>query len=546
MVPEQFISIDQNSHSLWDTVPKLAALAVHGVSGTHYIEDIDTAFTRRGAAPGDNQLALVPERMYRGGTSDWGASLFYTDFLGRNPLDVRDLEPYTGMTTKALARALDCSVDELYDRYAVSDNWQLVGASYVGDELHHRVIGDLTVTECAPFITQLIDHAEKDVLKAFPDRQARQRSQDWFTAEKAKLDQLLGQMSEADLPRFYAAWMGLHVKAPCRMTSAFFEDIAAAAAPDSLLDAFLRDYDQMTILYNEAVQETDVGLNPLAKRHGELPFFVVWHKGGRMTRTAALLQDGVLISGDGRWKLQSNGRPLPLDAMKKDGVLCVAGKAVLLVLQARLRPQGAPLVLPYKGSLYMPAVHRFEQKLRAAGRLHNTSLHPVWRVKFGFLTRFGGAAATVRLPEYLQTVFSSPELGAASLAAQLPEVVCRAEERLRRLMSNTQRQTAVAARDPRLAAEIRQLEEQQRELAGSETGRAQASELWDRVKHLRKQQLVQLVDDIVRDLHIARLDYWDSRGALLPWCIALGGDSYYQNLLEEANFYAETEEVNAG
>ncbi|MBQ6471809.1 MAG: hypothetical protein IJJ33_07490, partial [Victivallales bacterium] len=87
---KKFISIDQNSNGLWDTVPKLAALSAHGMAGTHYLEDVDAAFTRRGAHPGEPP-SLLPERFYRGGGSDWGAALFYTDLLGRQPWDLQEL-----------------------------------------------------------------------------------------------------------------------------------------------------------------------------------------------------------------------------------------------------------------------------------------------------------------------------------------------------------------------------------------------------------------------------------------------------------------------
>lgn len=92
-----FISIDQNCQPLWDVVPKLQALAAASRGGVHCIEDVDVAFTLRGGAalPPDSPPGIARERVYRGGVSDWGAALFYTEFLGRNPLDVKDLESFT-------------------------------------------------------------------------------------------------------------------------------------------------------------------------------------------------------------------------------------------------------------------------------------------------------------------------------------------------------------------------------------------------------------------------------------------------------------------
>jgi hypothetical protein len=41
------------------------------------------------------------------------------------------------------------------------------------------------------------------------------------------------------------------------------------------------------------------------------------------------------------------------------------------------------------------------------------------------------------------------------------------------------------------------------------------------------------------DYHTAELDYWDSRGAIRPWAIALGGQSFYEDLVENAEVYQE-------
>ena len=83
------ISIDQNSHSLWDTLPKLQVLAAAGVGVTHYVEDIDVAFTQLGKNRDGLRLKMERERFYPSGGQDWGAGLFYTEFLGRLPVEPR-------------------------------------------------------------------------------------------------------------------------------------------------------------------------------------------------------------------------------------------------------------------------------------------------------------------------------------------------------------------------------------------------------------------------------------------------------------------------
>jgi len=35
------------------------------------------------------------------------------------------------------------------------------------------------------------------------------------------------------------------------------------------------------------------------------------------------------------------------------------------------------------------------------------------------------------------------------------------------------------------------------------------------------------------------MDYWDSRGAILPWCLALGGEQFYHRVVQGARIYEE-------
>ncbi|MBT7170960.1 MAG: VOC family protein, partial [Phycisphaerales bacterium] len=76
------LSIDQNSNPLWDTPAKLAALAASGESVRHCVEDIDVAFTDLGATLDDPTLRICREQFHPSGGQSWGASLFYSEFLG--------------------------------------------------------------------------------------------------------------------------------------------------------------------------------------------------------------------------------------------------------------------------------------------------------------------------------------------------------------------------------------------------------------------------------------------------------------------------------
>lgn len=538
-----FVSIDQNSHPLWDTVPKLDALIAKGLRGTHYLEDVDVAFTRRGAEAEGGQLEIMPERYYRGGASDWGATLFYTEFLGRNPLDVTSLESYTGMTTKALSRLLQTTVDGLYDWHSRSDNWQMVGPSYVdGNRERHRVIGDLTIAETLPHIQQLLAIAERDMTRSFPESAPRQRLEAWFAAERQAMDRLTGNRSpEEPLVELYRDWMTRHVPdAAYALTSERF----AIGNPDNangpLVHLFLNQYEKAGEIYNQAIASTGVGLNKLATKSGELPFFLVWRRGGGLCRTSAALDGRTLVAADHGWRLHETARgwQLPAGQMMADGVCAVAGKALLLVLQARMGEDGRALALPYRGSSYMPAAYAFEREL-CAENLISEPIHPIYRVKINFLDSLRESSVMIRLPDHLAGAFGREELPACTFAEQLPDIVDMAQTALWRATSDTGRRQLLEELTPSLEAAANELEQTRRTLAANPETRDKASALWDDLKALRQRQWETFVDFIVARLHVADLDYFNSRGAILPWSIALGGMEHYRRLIATAEVYEE-------
>ncbi|MCK5801560.1 MAG: hypothetical protein KAI66_01950 [Lentisphaeria bacterium] len=537
-----FISIDQNTNTLWDTVPKLVAMVGKGYAVEHFLEDVDMAFTRHGAVPGDSALEVVRERYYRGGTSDWGAALFYSDFLGRLPLDVRRLEPYMGWTTAALSRRLDCSVDDLYDRYSPSDNWQLVGASYAGDDRHHRVIGDVTADVAGEHILHLLDHARDNLLRSFPEPSSQYRVEQWFSRERSLVANILAACEGKSLPEVYRRWVSAKLPEKglsCALTSELFAPAALSANAADLLNLFVRDHAAAAALYNQAIEETGVGLTPLSVKRGELPFFLVVRRQGMLVRTAACLEGSVLVGGDLRWQVR--GGKLPLARMAADGVVSVVGKALLLVLQVRLKPDGCPLALPYQGSLYMPAAYAFEKKLRDSGIL-TVEAHPVARVRFRFFESWRNCQTLIRPPTHLRHALGVDELPARELADVITEAQEKAEDSLRRLGNDDTRDAALAQIFPKLWRTREQLDGQRRELARAPETRPAAKEIWDQIKTLDRELLENHLGLVLGSLQIQDLHYYDSRGALEPWCVALGGDELYRSLLAGVQIEAETDD----
>jgi len=539
MTTFRFISIDQNCLPLWDAVPKVHAAARPGVTGTHYAEDVDVAFTRRGGEPGDDLLEIARECIYRDGTSDWGAVLFYTEFLGRNPLDIRAVEPYTGLKTSALARRLNTTVEDLYRRWSDSDNWQLVGVSYVHDRTMHRVIGDLSVAEVKPYVLRLYDIAREDVARAFPSRPAQNRIAEWFTAETARIKALLREFDQGTLSDFYAASMRhslpAHIEISC--TSSLFELTPAAPDLRRLFLPFIERYSDLANVYNAAVKASNVGVAPVRISRGELPFYAVFRFRDRLVRSELVYDGETLRAGPLAWHVKSPDAAL-LERMRNDGVPAVVGKAILLVIQARLRAGNADLLLPEHGSLYMPAAFLLEKQLRDAGLLPR-AFPCVRRVCFHFLRRMADVDERVVLPPYLARILGESESSSRMLGRQIDDVIAGARAQLDRLQEPSARERLMDDLFPQQRRRIRDLDRERRELVRDPSRRAEASALWDRMRELEREVLAGFVERIVDLVHVSRLDVWNSRGALIPWAYALGGEEFVERLLAQAEIVVD-------
>jgi hypothetical protein len=538
MTNAAYISIDQNCHPLWDTIPKLEALAAQGWEGVHCIEDIDVAFSRQGARPGDTGLELLPERIYRGGHSDWGAALFAHDFLGRLPLDVRALEPYTGRTTAALARLLETGIDELYERWSGSDNWQLVGPSYAADPRWHRLIGDVRVAEAGPFVLQLLDHARQDLLDRFPEPGPQQRLQQWFAGQRALAAAFIVAEPQAPLCELYRHWLLAHLTPATRLalTSERFA-LSRLAVEDPLLRLFLERYPEAAEAYNAALRETASGIAPLHLETGELPFFVTLRRDGRLLRSAATWRATALEAAGYSWPLVAGS--LAVAEMERDGVVALAGKALPLVLQARLGPAGAALALPHQGSLYMPAAHAFERILCERGLLRETP-RPVLRVRFRFLDSWRGCRALLRPPAHLQQALGLAEAPAAQVAEALEAAMAAARRTLDGLRDAGRRDALFRGRFAAWYGERDALDAARREHAADPQRRAEASALWQRIKDIERRLAAAQAEWVLQLLRLLDVAYYDSRGALVPWCIALEGEPLYRRLLAQAEIAPES------
>ncbi len=533
-------SIDQNCHPLWDVIPKLQALAAQGRQVTHFVEDVDVAFTALGASIDDEVLHLARERFHRSGGQDWGAALFYSEFLGRLPVEIRHWEPLTGMKTKTLAKHTDATVDELYDAFSPGDTWQLIGSSYIGDRDHHRTIGDLSVREIRDFLVELFRRAEEHMLATFPQADSQQRLRDWWGEEEQRMERLLSRCADQRLVDLYQSWLAEYLPedhVDIDLSSTLFAT-GADPARTALLEVFTRQYEQAARLYNAAIEDTDADLRPLDQKAGELPFYaILGDYQGHRVRCAAFLRDGELLLGSQSFPLAEDGR-LPLDALADAGVEALAGKALLLVIQARLGPQGQPLALPHRGSLYMPTAHDLVTKLRQADLLPG-ELEPVVRVRFHLLDRLADVGTVIRLPEHLVPYFGNEEIPARELAANWQRISHEAAERLDALRNEQGRTAWQHEHFPDLTDQLDTNEQRRRQMAQGDTTPEKMNELWQKTKAIQKTLLQETLHQVARDWQARELDYWDSRGAILPWSIALVGEDFYRHLVADAELYEE-------
>jgi hypothetical protein len=195
----------------------------------------------------------------------------------------------------------------------------------------------------------------------------------------------------------------------------------------------------------------------------------------------------------------------------------------------------------------MPAAFRFQQlvmpHLDNAGK---AGVKPVYRVKFNFFEywKHTDVTTTVRLPDWAVPAFSQAEVPANQLADSIADARQRANTVLHALQSDETREQQIYQLFPELTERKQDLELRRRELARDPETREQSKGMWEEVKQLETQLTTKLVDEVARCLHVRDLDYYNSRGALLPWAVAMAGESHYWRMIEQAEIYQETSEYS--
>jgi len=522
-----FISIDQNSNSLWDVLPKIEALHTHQRELLHYVEDIDVAFTKVGSTYCAPQLTL--EQYYPNGNLDWGASLFYMDFLGKVPLNLSNLSQYTGKKIATTAKSMGLTLQDLYKTFSVADNYQLTGTSYISSHPEkHRLLGDLSTDLKKPFIQQLLALAEADILERFIDAPSQERIKIWFKNERAILDQLWDKA--ADLATFYQAWIRAHLpSAQLELTSELFSEKQMAHLNFDLLKKIIKDYPLFQKIYNQSLEESGVELTPL--RHGALPFFATYKVNGQQVRSGLQLLDGQIKIAD-----QSFDSNISFDDFFNK-VDILVGKALLLIITVRDYHIGHPLVLPELGSLYTPAAVKLAEKMQAHDFIDHLP-HSIFRLQFNFIDQLKNSKSTISIPKHLQYRLGT-QLTACELARQLPIAIAEAKDTLNQLKDPEKRVHYFSLWTPKLSLKI-DLLKKTKEICGKDPDRRhECPQLWAEIKKHEQEKELTCFQRIIDLVQTTEMTYWNSRGALKPWSIAAGGESFYQQLLKSSKLREE-------
>jgi hypothetical protein len=446
------------------------------------------------------------------------------DFLGKVPLNLAKLSPYTGKKIATTAKALDYSLSELYDEFSVADNYQLTGSSYVhAHPEKHRLLGDLSTQQKKPFIQNLLDLAEEDILERFIDKDSQARTKQWFQKERQLLNQLWDHSNE--LSNFYQRWIQAHdPKAQLKLTSHLFQEKKMAKLNFGLLKKIIKNYDLFREIYNQSIEESGVELSPL--NHGTLPFFATYREKGKLVRSEIKLAGEKLTIAD-----FSFSKALTFEELFEKVDLLV-GKALLLILTVRDFEIGHPLVLPELGSLYTPAAHILAKKMQQHHFIDHPP-HPIIRLQFNFIDHLKNSSSTLSLPSHLHQTIGKT-LPAKELVEELTKAIREAKHTLEQLKNPEQRAQFFSLWTAKLSQEIDQLKKEKESCGRDPLQRAKCPAIWKEIK-IKEQKKERICFRRIVDLvQTTEMTYWNSRGALKPWSIAAGGESFYKQLLQNS------------
>lgn len=145
----------------------------------------------------------------------------------------------------------------------------------------------------------------------------------------------------------------------------------------------------------------------------------------------------------------------------------------------------------------------------------------------------------MRPPAYLRQALGIEEAPAAQVGAALEAAMAEARCTLEALRDPGRREALVRQRFAAWSAERTELDAERRRLAADPQRRPEATAIWQRLKDLDRRLAEAQAEWVLQLLRLLDVAYYDSRGALLPWCLALEGETLYRRMLAQAEIVPE-------
>lgn len=186
----------------------------------------------------------------------------------------------------------------------------------------------------------------------------------------------------------------------------------------------------------------------------------------------------------------------------------------------------------------MPAAHKLSSLLDSAGMLPCT-LSPVIRVRFHLLDQLDGIKTIIRPPDYLASQFNSETITASDLAASHRQIRENAISRLEMYTDAERREKWIMDQHPETVEQINVLKQRKMEVIRANSSDPAARDIWLKIRELHASLLKSHIEQVITDYHLSKLDFWDSRGAILPISVGLGGIEFYNKIISEARIYEE-------
>ncbi len=153
----------------------------------------------------------------------------------------------------------------------------------------------------------------------------------------------------------------------------------------------------------------------------------------------------------------------------------------------------------------------------------------------------GSLETPILLPAHLAAAMGRDEVPASLLSENCDLLINEANQRLEKLSDPPGRLQWQGENFPEILEEIGRLNAQRKALAKTDPKGEQIREMSRRARSLQAKLLEKTVRQIDCDWQVRELDYYDSRGAIWPWALALGGESFYNELLDKVEVYEQSE-----